>query len=251
MVVEFSGRTAVVTGGSGSIGSVCVKTLLESGAKVAIIDVNEARINAVVSDLASCGEVKGYAADLTDVDSIAPLIEKIRSEMGEISLLLQCAGLMGGTPGLKVQQDEWERFMNVNSRALFFVMQQIVEQSMQHTGGSVVNLASMSGIRGMRIPMCSATYSASKGAVVALSMQAAVEWAPLNVRVNVIAPGGVETPPMRQRGVPADAIEPIPLKKLNQPEDIANTAAFLLSDKAATITGQTIVVDGGASIVGY
>ena len=251
MIVEFSGQTAVVTGGAGGIGYTCVKTLLESGAKVAILDANADRIEEVTTELSACGEVKGYAADLTDVDGISSVIRTIREEMGEISLLLQCAGLMVGTPGLEIKQDEWERIMSVNSRALFFVMQQVVEQSMQKIGGSIVNLASMSGIRGMRIPMCSATYSASKGAVVALSMQAAVEWAPLNVRVNVIAPGGVETPPMRERGVPADAVEPIPLKKLNQPEDIANTAAFLLSDKAATITGQTIVVDGGASIVGY
>lgn len=81
--------------------------------------------------------------------------------------------------------------------------------------------------------------------------QAAVEWASLGVRVNCVAPGGVETPAMREMGFPPEVVDPIPMKKLNQPEDIANCVVFLASDKAATITGQTIVIDGGASVVGY
>ena len=122
---------------------------------------------------------------------------------------------------------------------------------MNGRGGSIVNFASMAGIRGMHPPMCSAFYSASKGAVVAVTMQAAVEWASLGVRVNCVAPGGVETPAMREMGFPPEAVDPIPMKKLNQPEDVANAVAFLASDKAATITGQTLIIDGGASVVGY
>lgn len=133
--------------------------------------------------------------------------------MGEVDVLVQCAGLMGGKPGLEIQQSDWDKVQNVNARGLFFMMQQVVGQSMKDRGGSIVNFASMAGIRGMHPPMCSAFYAASKGAVVAVTMQAAVEWAGLGVRVNCVA--------------------------------------FLASDKAATITGQTIVIDGGASVVGY
>ena len=131
------------------------------------------------------------------------------------------------------------------------MMQQVVAQSMQHRGGAIVNFASMAGIRGMEPPMCSAFYSASKGAVVALTMQAAVEWAPLGIRVNCVAPGGVETPAMRKMGFPPEVVNPIPMKKLNQPEDVANCVVFLASDKAGTITGQTVIIDGGASVVGH
>lgn len=251
VLIDFTGKTAVVTGGAGGIGFACAKALLESGAKVAILDVNLACLDKAANGLASLGDIKGYDIDLSDVDSIAPTVSKIRAEMGEISVLVQCAGLMGGKPGLEVTQADWDRTQNVNARGLFFMMQQVVEQSMQYHGGSIVNFASMAGIRGMHPPMCSAFYSASKGAVVASTMQAAVEWARFGVRVNCVAPGGVETPAMREMGFPPEAMDPIPMRRLNKPEDIADCVTFLASDKAANITGQTIVIDGGASIVGY
>lgn len=248
MLIDFTGKTAIVTGAAGGIGYVCAKTLLESGAKVALVDLAPEKAEAGLSAL---GTVRGYALDLSDVDAIGTVVEKIREELGEVDVLVQCAGLMGGKPGLEVEQSDWDRTQNVNARGLFFMMQQVVDQSMKSRGGSIVNFASMAGIRGMHPPMCSAFYSASKGAVVAVTMQAAVEWAGMGVRVNCVAPGGVETPAMREMGFPPEVVEPIPMKKLNQPEDIANCVAFLASDKAATITGQTIVIDGGASVVGY
>lgn len=251
MQIDFTGKVAAVTGGAGGIGFACVKTLLESGAAVAILDVNQEALDKAAAALSAFGTVRGYTVNLADVDTIAPAVAKVRQELGEIDVLVQCAGLMGGKPGLEVSQADWDKTQNVNARGLFFMMQQVVEQSMQHRGGSVVNFASMAGIRGMHPPMCSAFYSASKGAVVAITMQAAVEWASLGVRVNCVAPGGVETPAMREMGFPPEVVDPIPMKKLNQPEDVANCVAFLASDKAATITGQTIIIDGGASIVGY
>ena len=251
MLIEFHGQLALVTGGAGGIGYTCVKTLLESGARVAILDVNQAALDRAAAELSPLGEVRGYAIDLSDADAIAPTVAKVRCVLGEIAVLVQGAGLMGGKPGWVVTQADWDKAMNVNARGLFFMMQQVVEQSMARHGGSIVNFASMAGIRGMHPPMCSAFYSASKGAVVAVTMQAAVEWASLGVRVNCVAPGGVETPAMREMGFPPEVVDPIPMKKLNQPEDIANCVAFLASDKAATITGQTVVIDGGASVVGY
>lgn len=248
MNIDFTGKTAIITGAAGGIGYACAKALLESGAKAAVVDI--APENAA-AELSKLGAAKGYALDLSDVDAIGPTVERIRRELGEVDVLIQCAGLMGGKPGLEVTQSDWDRTQNVNARGLFFMMQQVVGQSMKDRGGSIVNFASMAGIRGMHPPMCSAFYSASKGAVVAVTMQAAVEWAGLGVRVNCVAPGGVETPAMQEMGFPPEAVEPIPMKRLNRPEDVANCVVFLASDKAATITGQTVVIDGGASVVGY
>lgn len=250
MNITFHDQLAVVTGATGGIGYVCAKTLLESGAKVALVDINQEALDRVAGELSEFGTVQGFALNLAEVDSIAPVVTKIREAMGEISVLIQCAGLMGAKPGLEITQADWDKTLNVNSRGLFFMMQQVVAQSMQKSGGSIVNFSSMAGIRGMHPPLASAFYSASKGAVVALTMQAAVEWASFGVRVNCVAPGGVETPAMREMGFPPDVVDPIPLKKLNQPEDIANCIAFLASDKANTITGQTIIIDGGQSVVG-
>ena len=251
MVIDFNGKTALVTGGAGGIGMACVKNLLESNAKVAVVDVSDRALEAAQKELEGKGIFGCYKLDISQVDAIAPAIEKIRKDMGEIEILVQTAGLLKGKRGLDMTQEDWDTMLNVNARGMFFVMQQVVAQSMAARGGSIVNFASMAGIRGMHPPMCSAFYSASKGAVVAVTMQAAVEWAGLGVRVNCVAPGGVETPAMREMGFPPEVVDPIPMKRLNQPEDVANAVVFLASDKAATITGQTLVIDGGASVVGY
>ncbi len=251
MEIRFDNKLAVVTGGAGGIGSVVVRTLLESGARVAIVDFSEERLAEAKEKFSKIGEVGTFRVDVTDVESIPQAVENIRKEMGEISYLVQAAGLLAGKPALDLTLKEWDTVLNVNARGLFFMMQQVVKQSMQHTGGSIVNFASMAGIRGMAIPMCSAHYSASKGAVVAMTMQGAVEWADYNIRVNAVAPGGVKVGPMATQAPPQEVIDPVPLKKLSEPEDIANGVCFLLSDAAAMVTGTTMVIDGGAHVVGH
>lgn len=251
MEIRFDGKVALVTGATGGIGFVCAKTLAESGAKVAIVGSSPERLEKAVSSLSQSGTVKGYLLDISKAEEISPVIQRIREELGEISVLVQAAGLLRGKSGIDVTQEDWDETLSVNARGLFFVMQQVVKQSMCETGGSIVNISSMAGIRGMRIPMCSAHYSASKGAVVSLSMQGAVEWAPYGVRVNAVAPGGVLTEAMKEMDFPPDAMEPVPLKRLSDPQDIANAVAFLASNAAEMITGQVLVIDGGSSVVGY
>ena len=251
MVIDFNGKVALVTGGAGGIGIACVKNLLTSNAKVAIVDVSAQGLDAVKAELAGLGTFACYKLDISKVDTIGPVIKKIRKELGEIEMLVQTAGLLKGQDGLAIKEDEWDLMMNINARGMFFVMQEVVSQSMKHTGGSIVNFSSMAGIRGMCQGMASAHYSASKGAVVAITMQAATEWAEYGVRCNAVAPGGVLTKAMAAMEFPEEALDPIPLKTLSKPEDIANSVVFLASDKSAMITGQTLVIDGGSSIVGY
>lgn len=251
MNYSFDGKTAVVTGGAGGIGLVVCRTLLESGAQVAVVDIAQDALDKALEELAPLGTVRGYVLDVSRVESIAPVVEQICKELGPIEILVQAAGLLRGKPGLELTVEDWDQVLNVNARGLFFMMQQVVAQSMRKTGGAIVNFSSMSGIRGMHPPMCGAHYSASKGAVVAMTMQAAVEWAELGIRCNAVAPGGVLVGPMAQFGPPPDAVAPVPMKKLSRPEDIANGVCFLCSEGAAMITGQTLVIDGGSSVVGY
>lgn len=251
MVIDFHGKTAIVTGGAGGIGMACTKSLLESNAKVAIVDVSDTALQSAEEELYGLGTFRCYKLDVTKVEEIASIIGKIRAELGEIEVLIQTAGLLKGQTGLGMTVEEWDLMMNINARGLFFVMQQVVEQSMKKHGGSIVNFSSMAGIRGMRASMASAHYSASKGAVVAMTMQAATEWAEYGVRCNAIAPGGVLTKAMAAMEFPEGSMDPIPLGKLSRPEDIANGVVFLASEKASMITGQTLVIDGGSSIVGY
>lgn len=251
MIIDFGGKTALVTGGAGGIGMACVKELLESNANVAIADVSEQALAEAAKQLSGYDHLKCYKLDITKVETIAPTIEKIRSEMGEIEVLVQTAGLLRGQSGLQMTVDEWDLMFQINCRGMFFVMQQVVEQSMKQTGGSIVNFASMAGIRGMCAAMAAPHYSASKGAVVAMTMQAATEWAQYGVRCNAVAPGGVMTKAMADMQFPEETMDPIPLRKLSRPEDIADSVVFLASSRAAMITGQTLVIDGGSSIVGY
>lgn len=251
MEISLKNKNVIVTGGAGGIGSACVKTFLESGANVAIVDVNCELIEKVVGEFQNLGTVKGYPLNLTDTEQIEKVVQTIRSEMGEIDVLVQTAGLLKNKVGLEIQPEEWDLMMSINSRGLFFMMQQVVKQSMKTRGGAIVNISSMAGIRGMTQAMASAHYSASKGAVVSSSMQAAVEWAQYGIRVNAIAPGGVKTPAMENVKFDTDVLKPVPLGKLSLPQDIANAVVFLSSPQAAMITGQTLVIDGGSSVVGY
>lgn len=251
MIIDFKQQTAVVTGGAGGIGVACVKNLLESNAKVAVLDISEEAVRRTKEELADMGVVEGYVTDITKIENIVAVTEQIRKEMGEIKILVQTAGLLRGQSGLSLTEQEWDLMMNINARGMFFMMQQVVEQSMKNGGGSIVNFASMAGIRGMNAKMASAHYSASKGAVVAMTMQAATEWAEYGIRVNAVAPGGVKTKAMAAMKFPDSMLDPIPLRRLSEPEDIANSVVFLASDKASMITGQTLVIDGGSSIVGY
>ncbi len=253
MDIRFDGKVAVVTGGARGIGYACAELLVESGARVAIIDIMTDTLAESEKELQKKGTARAYQLDISKVEDIPATIKKIREEMGEIEVLVQAAGLLRGGPAIDLTEDEWDKVIGVNSKGLFFMMQNVVKQSMiPQKKGSIVNFASIAGIRGMKEPMCSAHYSASKGAVVQLTRQGAVEWAKYNIRVNAVAPGGVKTAGMAN--APKEMMEeitaPIPLKKLSEPYDIAAGVCFLSSSAAGMITGQVLVIDGGGSVVG-
>ena len=174
---------------------------------------------------------------------ITETIRSIILDFGKIDVLVQAAGLLRGKPALKITENEWDQMLNVNAKGTFFIMQETVRRSMQFHGGSIINLASMAGIRGMRKGMEAAHYSASKGAVTALTMQAATEWADKGVRVNCIAPGGIKTKAMEELKFEG-ALNPVPLGRLSDPEDIAHAVLFLSGEKSAMITGQTLIIGG-------
>ena len=259
MNVDFTGKVAVVSGAGSGIGFSCAQALARSGAMVAMVGRNPEKIARAAEMLARDGDVRPYALDVSDAEAIPGVVEKIRAELGEISVLIQAAGVMTGGPGLELSPADWDRVLATNARGTFFLMQQVVKQSMAQQGGAVLNIASMAGIRGMVPPMCSAAYSASKGAVVAITLQAASEWGRMGVRVNAIAPGGTASmntgvvsahegpggnPPPVTNFVPTGRV-------MNTPEEIAAAALFLCSDLSGNTTGQVLVIDGGASAVGY
>lgn len=259
MNIDFQGKVALVTGAGSGIGFACAETMAQCGAIVAMVGRDEEKIKKAAEMLRDKGQVHAYALDVSKPGDIGPVVEQIRRELGEIAVLIHAAGLMTGGPALELTEEKWDKVLDTNAKGCFFMMQQVVAQSMQHHGGAILNIASMAGIRGMVPPMCSASYSASKGAVVALTMQAASEWGHLGVRVNAIAPGGTAsmntgvTRPMEgPGGNPPPAINHVPTGRvMNSPYEIASAAAFLCSELSGNTSGQIMVIDGGASIVGY
>ena len=252
--IDFNQKVVVVTGGTGGIGTTVVKELLAANAAVAVVYRSEAKLAAAQAAFEGLGTVKYYQLDTADVAAMKPCVAKIVAEMGEIAGLVQLAGAMGGKPGLEITTEDWDSLMNTNARGTFFFMQAVVDGSMKKNGGSIVNIASMAGIRGMCPPIQGAHYGASKAAVVAVGMQAAVEWAELGIRCNTIVPGGVKSGPFAGKSkeeLPPFMVANTPSRDLVEPECIADTILYLLSDMSSAMTGQCVILDGGATACGY
>lgn len=248
MEIRFDGKVAIVTGAASGIGYTCAEMLADSGAAVALVGSRLERLQAAEEKLSAKGKVKSFVLDIGKTELIADTIEKIRTDLGEIDLLVQCAVKVLNKPSLEFTAEDWDSTINVNAKGLFFVMQEVVKQSMKMRGGSIVNMSSMAGIRGMSPPLCNALYSAAKGAVISMSRQGATEWADLGVRVNAMAPGGVS---VYDRSLPEFLFPMVPLKRFCTPEEVGAGVLYLLSDHAAAVTGQVMVIDGGASVQGY
>ncbi len=248
MDVRFDGQVCLVTGAARGIGFATAQLLVESGASVAMVDILGDRLAQSAALLATKGTAAAYPQDLTRIGELAALVERVRAELGEIDVLIQPAAVGPQRYALDITEQEWDDVFAVNTKALFFLMREAVGQSMIPRGrGSVVNFSSIAGLVGMRKPLCSAHYSASKGAVTAITRQAAAEWAEHGVRVNAVASGGVLTE-MTMSLIGDDmpkATALVPLGRLSRPEEVAQVVAFYASDLAANITGQLFVIDGG------
>lgn len=129
MVIDFKEKVAVVTGGAGGIGAACVRELLDSNAKVAVVDMSEEALQKLQEKFGSPENMKCYQLDVTKVDDITATVKKIREEMGEIEVLVQAVGLMRGQNGFDMQPEEWDLMFQINAKGLFFMMQQVVSQS--------------------------------------------------------------------------------------------------------------------------
>lgn len=247
MDIRLDGKVAVVTGGSSGIGLSCAEMLAASGAKVAIIARRPAPLAEAEKKIREKGIARAYQLDVTNIPAIAPVISRIREELGEIDILVCSAGINIPQLAHEVTVENWDAVHNVNAKGLFFTNQIVAVQSMiPRRTGSIINIASQMGLVG---GWKRANYCASKGAVIQLTKAEAVDWAPYNIRVNAVAPTFVATP--LSKGMLEDPefrsyiMDNILFHRLATLEDVATTVCFLASDEASMITGVTIPIDGG------
>jgi 2-hydroxycyclohexanecarboxyl-CoA dehydrogenase len=228
-------KTAVVTGGASGIGRAIAHRLEADGHHVATIDLQPSE-----ADFA-------YTADVTDRDQVDTALDKIRTQLGPVSILVNAAGLEGFSRFADISFDVWQRVLNVNLNGVFHCCQAVLPDMVEAGWGRIVNISSSSthsGVAGM------AHYVAAKSAVNGLTKSLALEYGPNGVTVNAVPPGFIDTPMLRsaeERGFTNvdKAIALTPVRRMGRPEDIAAACAFLISDEAGYITGQILGVNGG------
>jgi len=245
-------ETVFVTGGASGIGFAIVEAVLEKGWRVIIVDRAEESLEQSRKALAQHGErARFLPLDIADEAAVVQMVAQCEAECGPITGLVNSAGIARDLPSLDTSADLFRRILDVNVVGSFVVSREIAKRMCERRGGAIVNIASVSGIRGN---IGRVAYGASKGGVITMTQVMAVELATSGVRVNAIAPGPIETPLVRQvhtDEVRAEWLARVPQKRYGKPSEIASAAVFLLDDaQSGFVTGQTICVDGGFTAAG-
>jgi len=246
---DLTGKKALVTGGSRGIGRGICLALAKQGADVAVnYRSNEAEAQAVVSEIKAMGrQAFAVQADVSQATSVAKMFEEIKNRWGKLDILVNNAGIVKFANFEEVTEEDWDQILAVNLKGQFLCAKEAVK--LMGPGGKIINIASIaSGGVGIGFRQI-AHYTASKGGVVALTENLALEFGPKGINVNAIAPGVIETDMTRglttDKKTSAGLLARIPKGRFGKPEDIGAAAAFLASDEADYITGTVLYVDGG------
>ena len=244
---RLEGRIALVTGAGAGIGRGIAQAFAREGAHVVVADIDAGAAGQVAAEIVKAnGAAEAHAMDVTDTPQVKALMQAIGDQHGKLDVLVNNAGVGERSDFRHLTDDAWDRVWKVNLDGTVRCAREAFELLRASGRGSVINLSSVMAEKHTRQM---AVYSATKGAVLALSRSLAVEYAPYNIRVNTLLPGYVETAligryianPMIAKGLLAQT----PLRRFGTPEDIANAALFLASDEASYITGAALNVDGG------
>tara|TARA_B100000676_G_C17799979_1_gene691659 strand:- start:50 stop:802 length:753 start_codon:yes stop_codon:yes gene_type:complete len=245
MKLNFSGRTALITGGSGGIGLSIVKKLIENKIKVIILDINTPDKKILLNKL-----VEFKKTDLSNYKNLKSCLIEIKKKYKKIEYVVNAAGVLwfDRDVGLeKISLNTWEKVLSINLKSIVIVLQSILPLMKKNKFGSIVHISSIDALSGDDKPQDA--YGSSKAALLRISKSISIQYANKKIRSNSILPGPIETP-MQERWkknpeTKKNLSKVIPLGRVGKPVDIANSTIFLLSDESSFITGTELIVDGG------
>jgi NAD(P)-dependent dehydrogenase (short-subunit alcohol dehydrogenase family) len=251
-MARLDGKVAIVTGGASGIGKRTAEVFVEEGARVVIADINGDGVEAMVNQLGrECAE--GVRLDIRDEEAVKEMVDRAFCRFGRLDIAFNNAGIVGFCPIFQHPLGEWERIVGVLLTGTFLcVKQEAIRLIAQGEGGSIINVSSINAIQpaeGL------GAYCAAKAGVAMLTKMAALELGRHRIRVNGIGPGVTRTPLTAPHlGIPGledEFVHEVPIGRVGEPEDVARLAVYLASDQSSLIHGQTIYIDGGATLKKY
>lgn len=242
---------ALVTGGAQGIGYACAEAIAENGARIVLADINAAGAAAAAAKLGN-GSI-GLACDMGRPDQVLAMFDRIEADAGPVSILVNNAGIAQPGDFLELPLEQYQQVIDVNLTGTFVALQRAAQTMVaKDIKGAIVNMSSINAQ--VAIPSIAA-YCASKGGVMQLTKVAALALAPHGIRVNAVGPGSIDTEMMAGVNANPEAMKMVmsrtPLKRIGTPREIGDVVAFLASDKASYVTGETIYVDGGRLGMNY
>lgn len=249
--LSLNGRVALVTGAGKGLGRAAALGLARAGADVAIASRTGRDLEAVAAEIESIGKrALAIVLDARQSKELDAAIDETVTRLGSLDVLVHSVGRSLRKPTLAVEDGEWQDLVATNLDSTFFACRAAARHMVKQRSGSIVNIASAAGLRGRPT---NAAYSAAKAGVINLSRALAVEWAPHNVRVNVLAPGRFLTPlTEKEMSDPVkygEFVRQVPLGRIGQPQELEEIIAWLASDASSFVTGSVVVMDGGQTLL--
>jgi NAD(P)-dependent dehydrogenase (short-subunit alcohol dehydrogenase family) len=244
-------RLALVTGSARGIGYACAEALMEDGCKIILADINAEGVKAAAKKLGN--GTASFTVDMSNVDQVNAMFDAITTDHGPLSVLVNNAGIAMSKDFFETTVDDFKQVIDINLIGVFQATQRAAKSMVDaNIEGAIVNMSSINAV--VAIPTI-ASYCSSKGGVMQLTKASSLALAPHNIRVNAVGPGSIDTAMLAGVNADPDAMKKMmsrtPLKRIGTPREIADVVAFLASNKASYITGETVYVDGGRIGMNY
>lgn len=249
--MKLNGKVTIITGASGGIGKSVAQKVLEEGSKVVLVSRNKNKLKKTVEELGKNDNLIYMAADVSHESEVLSVIEQTLTAFDKIDNLINCAAIINDpTPFHLMTEDQWTNLINVNIKGTFQPIKAVIPLMIEQKSGNIINISSLLGIRAIpKVPF--SVYGVTKAGIIMLTKSIAVEYGQYNIRCNCIAPSTIRSPMMEPYLQDENAKRMLegsfPLKRIGDPEDVANAILFLASDDSKWITGTVITLDGGIS----